>query len=207
MKKYLLYINLLSFIIFLILLPINSSALTTFGKTNTQNQNPPPPTPAYNNEVVIGSNFNKSAFELARLTSMGRSGMRPTGLKGSSSHVGHNSLGKARECKAESDCSAIQNTTCVQDPNGDKKRCLCGDLSAPVNGFCSYQFKALHAICNDDNECGEGAECSRENATSSTKKCVCKEDYYEEDFKCNGSISLENSLLLLIFSILTIIKY
>ncbi|KAH0551866.1 hypothetical protein KQX54_002301 [Cotesia glomerata] len=160
MKKYLMYINLLSFIIFLILLPINSSALTTFGKTNTQNQNPPPPTP----------------------------------------------VGKARECKAESDCSAIQNTTCVQDPIGDKKRCLCGDLSAPVNGFCSYQFKALHAICNDDNECGDGAECTRENATSPAKKCVCKEDYYEEDFKCNGSISLENSLLLLIFSLLTV-KY
>ncbi|XP_057335747.1 uncharacterized protein LOC130674438 isoform X1 [Microplitis mediator] len=202
MKKYFLFLNLLSFIIFLVLFPVKTSALTTFGKTNPQNQNPPPPpTPAYNNEVIV---VNKTAFELARLTSMGRSGMRPTGMKSSSAHVGHNSLGKARECKIESDCSAIQNTTCVQDPNGDKKRCLCGDLSAPVNGYCSYQYKALHSMCNDDNDCGEGAECIPENTTSSVKKCTCKEDWVEENFKCNGSITLTSSLFLLIFSILIV---
>ncbi|XP_008549712.1 uncharacterized protein LOC103572738 [Microplitis demolitor] len=152
-------VGLLSFIIFLVLLPVNTSALTTFGKTSPQNQNPPPP---------------------------------PT------------PVGKARECKTESDCNAIQNTTCVQDPNGDKKRCLCGDLSAPVNGYCSYQYKALHSMCNDDNDCGDGAECIPENTTSSVKKCTCKEDWIEENFKCNGSITFTSSLFLLIFSILIV---
>lgn len=42
-------------------------------------------------------------------------------------------------------------------------------------------------MCNDDNDCGDGAECIPENTTSSVKKCTCKEDWIEENFKCNGN--------------------
>ncbi|KAG7190514.1 hypothetical protein KM043_006615 [Ampulex compressa] len=123
-------------------------ALTTFGKTNSQNQNQNPPPP-------------------------------PT------------SAGKARECKMESDCAGIQNTTCMADPRNGRTQCLCGDYSVPRNGACVNKYKALRAPCNEDTECIENAHCVQRNSTSSGKRCYCLDDYYEESpLICSGSSSI-----------------
>ncbi|KAF3424866.1 hypothetical protein E2986_12435 [Frieseomelitta varia] len=141
--------NLQLFATFLLLVffvsPSSTWALTTFGKTNPQNQNsPPPPTP----------------------------------------------VGKARECKLESDCAGIQNTTCMADPRDGRTRCLCGDFSPPLNGACTNKFKALHAPCNEDTECVDGAHCVQRNNTLPGKRCYCKEGYYEEKLLlCSGTSS------------------
>ncbi|KAK0080575.1 hypothetical protein PV325_013735 [Microctonus aethiopoides] len=168
-------------------LSLTTSALTTFGKTNPQNSNPPPPpTPAMD-----------AAFEFGRLTSVGRSGGR-FGLK--PANLGH-SIGKARECKIESDCGAIQNTTCMADPRDGKTRCLCGDYSAPINGLCTNKYKAVRAPCNDNEECGEGAQCIQNNNTMMGKRCQCVEGYYEENYKCNGTTSLLTNPLVIVLSL------
>ncbi|KAK9299822.1 hypothetical protein QLX08_007275 [Tetragonisca angustula] len=158
--------NLQLFATFLLLVffvsPSSTWALTTFGKTNPQNQNQnssPPPTP-----------------------------------------------GKARECKLESDCAGIQNTTCMADPRDGRTRCLCGDFSPPQNGACTNKFKALHAPCNEDTECIDGAHCVQRNNTMSGKRCYCKEGYYKETLLlCSGSSSVftfHTTLLLITLSIL-----
>lgn len=100
-------------------------------------------------------------------------------------------VGKARECKLESDCSGIQNTTCMADPRDGRTRCLCGDFSAPLNGACTNKYKAIRAPCNDDSECVEGAHCTHRNNTMSGKRCYCHEGYYEESpLVCSGSGSI-----------------
>lgn len=56
-------------------------------------------------------------------------------------------MGKARECRVESDCAAIQNTTCTSDPRDTKTlRCLCGDYTAPVNGLCANKYKGTEIL-------------------------------------------------------------
>lgn len=139
------------FVTFLLLLffvsPSSTWALTTFGKTNPQNQSPPiTPTPG----------------------------------------------GKARECKFESDCGGIQNTSCMADSRDGKTRCLCSDYSAPLNGECTNKFKALHALCSSDSECSEGAHCVQQNSTTAPgKRCYCRDGYYEETpVHCSGSTSI-----------------
>ncbi|XP_012062495.1 PREDICTED: uncharacterized protein LOC105625783 [Atta cephalotes] len=130
-----------------IFLPPMSAPLTTFGKSNPQNQNsPPPPTPT----------------------------------------------GKARDCKIETDCAGIQNTTCMSDRRDGRTRCLCADASAPLNGACTYKFKALHASCNSDSECIEYAHCVMHNSTMG-KRCYCEEGFYEDPpslYICNGCSSI-----------------
>lgn len=41
----------------------------------------------------------------------------------------------------EGDCAGIQNTSCMSDRRDGKTRCLCGDMSPPLNGVCSNKFK------------------------------------------------------------------
>ncbi|XP_051157362.1 uncharacterized protein LOC127279191 [Leptopilina boulardi] len=119
-----------------------SMALTTFGKSNPQNQNPTPP---------------------------------PT------------SVGKARECKTQSNCEGIRNTFCMIHPQDNIMRCLCGDYSAPDNGLCKNKIQAVGAPCNTDSECTEGAQCVNANNTLSIKRCYCKEGYFEDNKMCNGA--------------------
>lgn len=98
--------------------------------------------------------------------------------------------GKARECRVESDCAGIQNTTCIADPRDGRTRCLCGDYSAPLNGACTNKFKALHSSCNSDMECVEDAHCVQHNGTSG-RRCYCREGFYEETLLfCNGCASI-----------------
>ncbi|XP_012250676.2 uncharacterized protein LOC105682986 isoform X2 [Athalia rosae] len=94
-------------------------------------------------------------------------------------------VGKSRTCKLESDCGAIQNTTCIADPRDGKTRCLCGDYSAPVNGACTNKFKAIRSPCNEDSECSEGAHCVQGNNTMSGKRCYCQDGYVEENLACS----------------------
>ncbi|XP_034944409.1 uncharacterized protein sosie [Chelonus insularis] len=201
MKNFLSLSNLV--LVILIIYSISfTSALTTFGKTNTQNQNPPSPSTPVMVEVVTAISRPSVTFEIARLTSMGRaSGGRP-GMK--TSHSGHGSLGKGRDCKVNEDCVVIQNATCLSDPHDGKKRCLCGDYSTPINGHCNNKYKAVGAPCDNHEECDEGAECIFGNNTSHGKKCQCMEGYYEENNRCNGSQSIFNSssIILIIFTML-----
>nr|XP_033322923.1 uncharacterized protein LOC117218546 isoform X1 [Megalopta genalis] len=100
-------------------------------------------------------------------------------------------IGKARECKLESDCAGIQNTTCMADPRDGRTRCLCGDYSAPQNGACNNKYKALRAPCNEDTDCFEGAHCVQPNNSMSGKRCYCQDGYYEEShLVCNGCSSI-----------------
>lgn len=48
---------------------------------------------------------------------------------------------KGRDCSTHDDCSAIDRTSCVKDPNDYKTRCLCGDDSPPMNGLCPDVLK------------------------------------------------------------------
>ncbi|KYN50157.1 hypothetical protein ALC62_00185, partial [Cyphomyrmex costatus] len=96
--------------------------------------------------------------------------------------------GKARECKMESDCAAIQNTTCIADARDGRTRCLCADYTAPLNGVCTNKHKALHTSCNSDAECIDDAQCVvRDSALG--RRCYCEEGFYEKSFMfCNGKI-------------------
>ncbi|XP_011143728.1 uncharacterized protein LOC105185723 [Harpegnathos saltator] len=99
-------------------------------------------------------------------------------------------VGKARECKVHSDCIGIQNTSCISDHQDGRRRCLCGDYSAPLNGLCANKYKALHVSCNDNSECIEDAQCTVRNATLG-KRCYCEEGFFEESpLFCNGCSSI-----------------
>ncbi|XP_076751274.1 oogenesis-related protein sosie [Xylocopa sonorina] len=114
-------------------------------------------------------------------------------------------VGKARECKIDSDCAGIQNTTCMSDARDGRTRCLCGDYSAPLNGACTNKFKALHTPCNDDSECIDGAHCVQRNTTMIGKRCYCQEGYYEESLLvCSGtesSLTIHTTILLITLGI------
>lgn len=58
--------------------------------------------------------------------------------------IHHFLVGKARECKVEADCTAIQNTTCMVDPRDSRTRCLCGDYTAPINALCTNKYKGIN---------------------------------------------------------------
>ncbi|XP_034194027.1 oogenesis-related protein sosie isoform X2 [Osmia lignaria lignaria] len=116
-------------------------------------------------------------------------------------------VGKARECKLESECAGIQNTTCMADPRDGRTRCLCGDYSAPLNGACTNKYKALHTSCNEDSECIDGAHCVQRNATMSGKRCYCQEGYYEENpLVCNGSASSNLTIHIVLLVTLSLLK-
>ncbi|XP_012281547.1 uncharacterized protein LOC105700355 [Orussus abietinus] len=118
-------------------------------------------------------------------------------------------VGKARECRMESDCAGIQNTTCMSDPRDGRYRCLCGDYTAPINGVCNNKFKAIRAPCNEDSECSEGANCVQGNNTQG-KRCYCMEGYYEENLMCSGSESvfrISSISLLILTAILARFSY
>ncbi|XP_076640118.1 oogenesis-related protein sosie [Colletes latitarsis] len=116
-------------------------------------------------------------------------------------------VGKARECKLESDCAGIQNTTCMADSRDGRTRCLCGDYSAPLNGACTNKFKALRTICKEDSECIEGAHCIQRNSTMPEKRCYCQEGFYEESLLvCSGSASIFTFHVTILLLILNLIK-
>ncbi|XP_020293706.1 uncharacterized protein LOC109859655 [Pseudomyrmex gracilis] len=114
-------------------------------------------------------------------------------------------VGKARECKMDNDCAGIQNTTCMSDRKDGKLRCLCGDYTAPLNGACANKYKAIHALCTNNDECILNAHCVQSNSTNKGKRCYCKEGYFEETpmfcSGCSSVFTLYTTTLLLAASI------
>ncbi|CAD7085152.1 unnamed protein product [Hermetia illucens] len=160
------------FTVFIVLFGVSSTALTTFGKTSPNVQQPPTTPPV-----------------------------------------------KGRECNTHTDCSTLQSTSCVRDPNDSRLRCLCGDNTAPVNGQCFAKYKGLRHMCSNVNECDEGMICAIENATRistfgkitggtpNTKACLCDEENgYEEDtrdYSCNmGDFQAYTSFFVPVFSVI-----
>ncbi|XP_070137895.1 uncharacterized protein sosie isoform X3 [Drosophila bipectinata] len=112
----------------------------------------------------------------------------------------HVPIVKGRECSNHDDCTAIDRTSCVKDPNDYRFRCLCGDDSAPSAGNCPDVLKGLRHKCNSNNDCEDGMVCQYENSnrtigvskfmSSKTKLCLCDNDNgYVEDILhdiCSG---------------------
>ncbi|KPU79751.1 uncharacterized protein Dana_GF16994, isoform B [Drosophila ananassae] len=161
--------------IFIILFGVSSTALTTFGKTNNQ----PPPT-----HVPI-DNKSENQYNYFPYPS----------------HSRLHAYLKGRECANHDDCTAIDRTSCVKDPNDYRFRCLCGDDSAPSGGNCPDVLKGLRHKCNSNNDCEDGMVCQYENSnrtigvskfmSSKTKLCLCDNDNgYVEDILhdiCSGA--------------------
>ncbi|XP_055699605.1 uncharacterized protein LOC129799603 [Phlebotomus papatasi] len=163
------------FAVFIVLFGVSSTALTTFGKPNPNQNIPQPPT------------------------------QPPV---------------RAKECKTHSDCFVLQNTSCVKEYYDDRYRCLCGDYTAPVNGFCTAKFKGLRHMCSDVKECEEGMLCAVENSTKTTalgtkvpsstadqqKLCLCDEDNgYSESPRnnnCSGAITIFAGIIVPLISLM-----
>lgn len=128
---------------------------------------------------------------------------------------------KGRECNTHSDCSSLQQTSCVKDTEDDKLRCLCGDNKAPDNGLCQKGVKGLRHMCMDNSQCDEDLICTQENVTKPTslnrnsnnnfpqpqfKLCLCDEaNGYVEDPKypqCNGAMQLVTGIFIPLTSLL-----
>jgi hypothetical protein len=58
-----------------------------------------------------------------------------------------------KECKSDTDCAGITNTTCMRHPDDTKMRCLCGEKKSPQNGACHHskqgKQKCHVLICRD----------------------------------------------------------
>ena len=58
-----------------------------------------------------------------------------------------------KECKSDTDCAGIANTTCMRHPDDTKLRCLCGEKKSPHNGACHHskqgKQKCHVLICRD----------------------------------------------------------
>lgn len=60
--------------------------------------------------------------------------------------IRHYSTAKGMTCNTNQDCANILHTSCVQDPDDKVDRCLCGDDSTPVNGFCPKTIKSNYCF-------------------------------------------------------------
>jgi len=58
-----------------------------------------------------------------------------------------------KECKSDTDCVGIANTTCMRHPEDTKMRCLCGEKKSPQNGACHHskqgKQKCHVLVCRD----------------------------------------------------------
>ncbi|XP_065220021.1 uncharacterized protein sosie isoform X2 [Planococcus citri] len=90
------------------------------------------------------------------------------------------------ECKTDSDCSSIPNTSCALDPADKRQKCLCADSAPPVAGDCRKLPKALKTPCSADIECLPGAECVEETADARIRVCQCREEYAEVNNTCTN---------------------
>ncbi|KAL1492800.1 hypothetical protein ABEB36_010984 [Hypothenemus hampei] len=100
----------------------------------------------------------------------------------------------AKQCKYQTNCETIKNTTCL---NG---YCWCGDNRAPVNGACSAPYLGPNHICNSNENCVLDAVCVNVNELNSSKFeeyypkgtiktfsiCVCSEGYPEYGAACGA---------------------
>ncbi|XKL60023.1 hypothetical protein PGB90_001039 [Kerria lacca] len=96
------------------------------------------------------------------------------------------------ECKVDSDCRSVPNTSCAQDKTDKRMKCLCADYSHPTSeGDCKKLPKALRTPCQADIECLPGAECifNSSDMKLSSKLCYCRQDYVEVNNTCSTGCS------------------
>ncbi|XP_019878733.1 uncharacterized protein LOC109606641 [Aethina tumida] len=103
----------------------------------------------------------------------------------------------AKQCTNQTNCAFIKGTTCLRG------YCLCGDNTNPVNGGCNAQYKGPRHICENHEDCVEGADCvpkdknkqqssnSISTGSSSTTPagdliCQCQEGLIEIGSQCGG---------------------
>lgn len=140
----------------------------------------------------------------ARLTTFGN---QNTASKNNSSQ--HKPI-SGKECKSDTDCAGIANTTCMRHPDDTKLRCLCGEKKSPQNGACHHSKQGLHHKCNLDDDCIRNAAC-KANSTTQIRTCECMEDYEEDDHECSSSPltrvpSTQAVFLLLFYPILQLVQ-
>uniref|UniRef100_A0A1I8M2F8 Uncharacterized protein n=1 Tax=Musca domestica TaxID=7370 RepID=A0A1I8M2F8_MUSDO len=124
---------------------------------------------------------------------------------------------KGRECTTHEECAAIENSSCVRDPDDYKMRCLCGNDNPPNNGLCPDVVKGLRHRCSGNYECEDGLICTYENTnrtigvakfmSSKTKLCLCDNErgYFEDvhrdicsgglRHRCSGNYECEDGLI------------
>lgn len=117
----------------------------------------------------------------ARLTTFGN---QNTATKNSTAQ--HKTTVSGKECKSDTDCAGIANTTCMRHPDDTKLRCLCGEKKSPQNGACHHSKQGLHHKCNVDEDCIRNAAC-KANSTTQVRTCECMENYDEDDHECSSS--------------------
>ncbi|XP_061393146.1 uncharacterized protein LOC133328619 [Musca vetustissima] len=130
---------------------------------------------------------------------------------------------KGRECTTHEECAAIENSSCVRDPDDYKMRCLCGNDNPPNNGLCPDVVKGLRHRCSGNYECEDGLICTYENTnrtigvakfmSSKTKLCLCDNErgYFEDVHRdiCSGAVmqAISDLVLSMLTSLLPPIVY
>ncbi|XP_014220200.1 uncharacterized protein LOC106648058 isoform X1 [Trichogramma pretiosum] len=179
-------------------------ALTTFGKSNPQNNQQ-----SQNNDRKDGESERQlsapyeqhSKKDVARFPRWVRGGTQFLFIKKKKKRV------QARECASDSECAGIKGASCLDSifAKDNKRRCLCGDYREPRNGLCDNQYKSAKVLCNNNDECTPGAQCMLGNDTSLPgRRCWCLSGYeIDEDRQCSGTpVSFSISVLWLLVGLL-----
>lgn len=157
------------FAVFIVLFGVSSTALTTFGKSNSQNTATPPPSKDHNYLPLHAASLHRPSRPFPSW-SVGLTNIlfififTPTlhslfylkknlHLKSFHTYSSPLSLSSwtcaltlsviAKDCVSQVDCQAMAGTSCVRDYPSQQSRCLCGDNSPPINGKCTAKFKGL----------------------------------------------------------------
>lgn len=121
---------------------------------------------------------------------------------------------KGNPCSSNNDCGGILYTSCVADPDDKIDRCLCGDNSTPVNGFCNKTQKKFRHKCEEDIDCEGELVCvlisnttkttgfNRSPAVAVAKLCQCPERVDEFDDNCNGALQMAQGILIPLLSVI-----
>ncbi|VEN59596.1 unnamed protein product [Callosobruchus maculatus] len=176
----------------------HAHGLTTFGKTQNQDQNLP------RHQASLDLMDIKVCLALALpllltfacfndafgLTTFGIS---PNQNSKNAKHL----PGNTKPCTDQSNCTYIKDTTCL------KGFCYCGDNTHPVNGRCKVAEKGHSHICQKEEECVEGATCivrPKEFQTSSTSYlnnytvCWCEDGVAFPNGRCAGDRFFSSSI-------------
>lgn len=98
----------------------------------------------------------------------------------------------AKSCGNHTECWSIPKTSCVAEPRDhSRKSCLCGDNKPPANGQCFALHKAPFHLCDNDEDCVDGATCVLMPGLPITKDgpkhCKCIEGFIALDGECSGT--------------------
>ncbi|KAK5639225.1 hypothetical protein RI129_011717 [Pyrocoelia pectoralis] len=118
----------------------------------------------------------------------------------------------AKSCGNHTECWSIPKTSCVAEPRDhSRKSCLCGDNKPPANGQCFAIHKGPFHLCDNDEDCVDGATCVLMPGLPITKDgpkhCKCIEGFIAVDGECSGSgpvVASTSMGLVLLFLIRTL---